>query len=427
MPVQLTSASFTPWSGLRLTGISVPQSDAAADGNFFEAAAFTARLRLAPILRRRLEITQVGLETPKVTWRQTAQGEWRLPQRAPPPESAPAPSTAAVETPASATPSAQAEQPPAQTGGFEVSVSRLKISDGTFDFLDNHSKRLASLSGVDVTCPVADKEKIEGKASSEKISIKDHVFLEKLRTPFSYAGGTLLLPAISTSVADGTMNGSFKMQTDSADSPFSTSVKVQNVNLDRLITEAGGTSGQVSGRFNGFLDVSGMLANAKSLSGSGQIVLMNGQIQQYEFLQMLGKGLQIEELMQLTLRNAQADYRIENGDILLDQLLLESPNLKLTAQGTVHLDGALDLRARLTIYPKISHQLPRIIAENFTPVENSDQRYVDFDVKGTISKPKTNLLERMVGRKIEKQAIDLIRSLFGKKPGKTDPTPAPPK
>ena len=312
-------------------------------------------------------------------------------------------------------------------GGFEVSVSRLKISDGTFDFLDNHRKRLASLSGVDVTCPVADKEKIEGKASSEKISIKDHVFLEKLRTPFSYAGGTLLLPAISTSVADGTMNGSFKMQTDSADSPFNTSVKVQNVNLERLITEAGGPSGQVSGRFNGFLDVSGMLANAKSLSGSGQIVLENGQIQQYEFLQMLGKGLQIEELMQLTLRNAQADYRIENGDILLDQLLLESPNLKLTAQGTVHLDGALDLSARLTIYPKIIHQLPRIIAENFTPVENSDQRYVDFDVKGTISKPKTNLLERMVGRKIEKQAIDLIRSLFGKKPGKTDQTPSPPK
>lgn len=416
MPIAITSASLTPWSGLRLSGISVPQRTASDSGNFFEAAAFAARPRLLPLLRQKLIVHQVRLERPKIRWVQNADGEWRLPGHKTELPPTLRPETSASGESAVASP-AREQAPPSAAHGverFEVSISQLRISDGQFDFVDNKGRPLASLSGLDVACPIAGVEKVEGTAESDRVAIKNRVFLEDLRTPFSYTNGGLKLPTISTKIAGGVMNGSYEMQTASANSPFATSVRLNGVNLDRLISEAVGAAGQASGSLSGFLDVRGLLAEPASLSGSGQVILADGRIQQYDFLQMLGKGLQIEELMQLTLRSAQADYRIENGNILVDQLLLESPNLKLTARGTVFLNGKLDLNARLTINPKISRQLPRIIAENFTPVENAEDRYVEFDVRGTIDKPRTNLLERMVGRKIEKQAIDLIRSLFGK-------------
>ncbi len=46
LPLQLTNTSVTPWSDLRITGITIPSGGA----NFLEAASFTARYRLLPLL-----------------------------------------------------------------------------------------------------------------------------------------------------------------------------------------------------------------------------------------------------------------------------------------------------------------------------------------------------------------------------------------
>jgi hypothetical protein len=283
-----------------------------------------------------------------------------------------------------------------------------------------------------VEVPSATLDLFEGKASCAKIALRDAVFAEDLKTRFSYTRERLALSDLDTRIAGGDVTGGLVIKTSESHSPFTTDVKFDAIDLNRLISEAGGPSNQATGKISGFVSLYGLLNDVDSIAGSGQIALTNGHINQLEMFQMLGKILQIEELSQLNLQQARAAWRIEKGTIWIDQLMLRSENLQLTAQGPIDLDGPVNLDARLAINQKISRQLPEFVATNFKPLENSDLYYVDFKIFGTLSKPRTDLAVRVLGReiekKVEKKAVDLLRSILGgsKKQGGNHPAPPAP-
>jgi len=59
--------------------------------------------------------------------------------------------------------------------------------------------------------------------------------------------------------------------------------------------------------------------------------------------------------------------------------------------------GKLHLSSRLAINEKIRAQLYKPIRANFQPTEEPGYSAVDFEVTGTVERPKTNLLEKVVG------------------------------
>ena len=83
VPVHLTSTIVTPWSGLKATGIAIPQLPPAT-GNFLEAGGVTAHFNWMPLLHHQLVATDVTLEQPRVTWYQSPGGRWELPRPASP-------------------------------------------------------------------------------------------------------------------------------------------------------------------------------------------------------------------------------------------------------------------------------------------------------------------------------------------------------
>src|SRR5205823_1482702 len=114
-----------------------------------------------------------------------------------------------------------------------------------------------------------------------------------------------------------------------------------------------------------------------------------GHIHGNEILQIIGQVLQIEELARLDLREAQADFRVGAGKIWVDSLALHSQNLKLTAHGSIRIDdGKITSEARLDVNEKISAKIPDIIGKEMTRAENGEGNYIDFAIKGTLSKPK---------------------------------------
>jgi hypothetical protein len=97
----------------------------------------------------------------------------------------------------------------------------------------------------------------------------------------------------------------------------------------------------------------------------GEIVLRDGKVQQYSLLVALGQILQIDELMQLQLEQAEVRYHISPGIVTIDELLLRSPNVRLTATGTIGFNGKLKLDSRLALNDKIRRQLFSPIRANF--------------------------------------------------------------
>jgi hypothetical protein len=145
------------------------------------------------------------------------------------------------------------------------------------------------------------------------------------------------------------------------------------------------------------------------LTGKGEVFLRDGRVQQYSLLVLLGQILQIEELRELHLEQAHVKYHVKPGVIAIDDLLLHSANIRLSASGAVEFDGKLRLDSHLAINEKIRGQLFKAIRQNFQPTSEPGYFVLDFQVGGSVERPSTNLMDKLVGRDLGK----LINRLFG--------------
>jgi AsmA-like C-terminal region/AsmA family len=434
----IRSMSVTPWGGLELSGISIAQTSPAGPRHFLEAKTFRLRVRFLSLFSRRLVIKEVSLISPNVVWPQDAEGKWKLPSSQETPAPGPSVSKPAVESepvqtqaapittppnlpsPAPATVNKPAKQGPRLAVAPEV--RRLSIENGNFSFLDYAGRLLASFSGVDFRTSIRNALALHGDTKVARISLRDRFFLEQLRSPLRYEPDVLELSKISARAGNGEIKGYFAMQPEAEDSPFTTSVKFSGVEADEIVANAGGPRGMVRGKLEGSFHASGKTADPEALVGKGEIFLRDGRVQQYSLLVLLGELLQIEELRELHLEQAEAKYHVTPGLVTIDELILRSPNVRLTASGRVAFNGKLKLDSQLAINERIRGQLFKPIRRNFQPIDEPGYSAIDFHVGGTIDRPSTNLMDQLVGRDLS----SMINSLFGGKKERSKKKKKPP-
>ncbi|MBO0696123.1 MAG: hypothetical protein J2P56_08490, partial [Verrucomicrobia bacterium] len=289
-------------------------------------------------------------------------------------------------------------------------VRRVSIKNGNFTFLDHTGRLLASFGGVDFGTSIRRALALHGNARVARISLQDRFFLEQLRSPLRYEPDVLELSKISARAGNGEIDGYFAMQPEAEDSPFTTSIKFHDVLADQIVSNAGGPKGMVQGKLEGSFQAYGKAADPEALIGKGEISLRDGRVQQYSLLVLLGELLQIEELRELHLEQADAKYHVNPGLVTIDELVLRSPNVRLTASGTVAFNGKLSLDSQLAINDKIRGQLFKAIRQNFQPINNEPgYSAIEFQVGGTVDRPSTNLMDKLVGRDLS----SMINSFFG--------------
>ncbi len=424
--------SVTPWFGLKLTGITMPQGEEAPPGDFLQADTFRLRVRLASLFARRLVINQVSLVNPNVVWAQNHEGQWRLPSAprheepaAVLPQEAPAPvakpGAAAIASPANVVgPGAAAEEPhTAEVGArpFTPEVRRVNLTNGNFHFLDVKGKPVATFEGVGFRSSLRNSTELRGSASIARISLRNRFFLKDLKSPLKYDPAEIVLSQITAHAAGGEITGRFSLRPADEDSPFEAMVAFHDIQADQVVAEAGGPAGMVQGRIEGRLDANGKTADPNALAGTGEIFLRSGEVRQFSLLVALGELLQIDELARLRLDQAQVKYHIMPGVVMIDELLLASPNIRLAATGTIDFRGRLKLESQLAISERIRGQLFAGMRESFRPIDTPGFAAVDFQVSGTIDRPKTNLMGKVVGRDL-RDLGGMINSLLGG--GKTE-------
>jgi len=424
--------SVTPWSGLKLSEITIAQGTTGASGNFLEAKNFGLRIAFFSLFSRRLVIKEVSLVSPKVVWPQNAEGKWRLPDLRPErsqntpiiaaeAESSSPEKSENTETPGqSAATRATAKQPKRHLeqktnapAAFVPEIHKVSLTDGNFRFLGRANETVANFERAGFRATISNASALKGNARVARVSLRERFFLQQLRSPLRYDSNGLDLSQVSARVGGGDVTGRFTMQPETDESPFRVEMKFRGVQADQIITEGGGPSGVLQGKLEGNLQTEGKTTDPEALAGSGEIFLHDGQLRQYNLLVALGQLFQIEELTQLHLDQAEAKYHLAPGVVTIDELILRSANIHLSATGTVSFRGKLHLSSRLAINEKIRAQLFKPIRTNFQPTEEPGYSAVDFEVSGTLERPKTNLLEKVVGRDLK----DLVNSFWG---GKSD-------
>src|SRR5947208_700691 len=430
MPLQIQRISVTPWGGLKLSGITIPQSNDVHAPPFLQAKRFQLRVQLRSIFWRPLIIKEVALIAPAVIWPQNKSGKWRVPMTETPSEAQTQVEEPTVPTPDNLPEGAPPEKERKQTKAVEAEnaapgpqIKKVRLSDGSFHFLDHEKRNIALFDGVQFSSSMRNVTTIRGQTRIAKIVLHDRVFLSGLRSPIHYTPSELELSGITAQIAKGQLDGDFSMQPQAEDSPFTVHASFHRVQADQLVAEAGGSREIIRGTLEGTLDATGKTADPDALSGSGTILLQNGHVQQFAVLAALGQLLQIEELTQLDLEQAEAKYHLAGNTVLVDELILRPPNLRLTATGSVSLRGKLALDSVLAINEKIRSQLFRGIRENFVATSEPGQYALQFHVGGTLEKPKTDLVERAVGADL-KDLGGVIDALLGHKSKKKKAAPS---
>ena len=429
--------SVTPWAGLKLSGITIPQTQPGVPGDFLTAKTFRLRVQLRSLFSQPLVIKEISLIDPDVFWAQNADGKWRLPSSSPeslakisspkknePPliaapkvEPVAQTSDPAIEK-VSETKTAAAIVPPTPVSAetikpaFTPEVRRVNLVRGRFRFLDGKLKPVATFDDVDFRSNFRTATDVRGNISIAKTALRDRFFLAELQSPVRYDSAGLEFSQITAHAGDGEITGHFEIQPQTKDSPFVASIKFRDVQADRIVSEAGGVAGTITGKLEGFLEASGNTADSNALAGTGEIILRDGQVQQYSLLVALGQLLQIEELQKLHLDQAEIKYHINPGVVTIDQLIFRSQNIRLSATGTVSFDGKLHLESQLAVNEKMRSQLFQAIRSNFQPTDDPAYSAVSFQVSGTVGRPKTNLMDKLIGRDL-KDLSSVISSFMG--------------
>ncbi len=437
MPVSLQKTTVTPWDGLRLDGVVLRADQADDTGtappdhppDFFNAASFRVQFAWWPLLtRQQVVIERVLLDKPRLVWRQDDDGGWSFPPgqdrvrlaeatelarenaetpAAPTPETgAPLPNPPAIPIPGSL-PSVEKEA--AEVGeaerskGFPLLISKLHVRHGEMTFLDHDHHSLAQVEGINSDGAITDAHHVHGAIWFAKAGIPSSgVALTDYWTAVDFgdeAGPSLAVRDGHGNIGGGKLRTEFRLQPQADGPTFDASCKLENVALGQLTRGSGDQPPLAEGKFYGNLDCHGFADDPSSRTGGGRLWFVGAKLRESAPMKLLGQMLRISDLSHLEFRQAEMDYKVEGTVLRVESIVLAANDVQIVAKGRYLTDeDQLDLHGRLTIDQAVSHQLPQFIESNFTPcgAEAPGSRYLDFNVTGPASDPKSNLYDRLM-------------------------------
>jgi hypothetical protein len=180
-----------------------------------------------------------------------------------------------------------------------------------------------------------------------------------------------------------------------------------------LSNEAGWASGRATGTLDASISMAGPSRDFEKMRGEGELQLKNGTLRQMELLQTLGEVLQFEELIQLRINSGHVKFQFAEEKIKVDRLVLQSPDLKLSAVGNARFNKKLDLDARLSVDERTLKRRAPFVRQLFGSPDENDEHSIEFKVAGTIDRPKTDLAEKLLGRTLGDQFENIVSRIFG--------------
>ena len=444
----ISQTYYTPWSGLAVSGIRIPQTDNAKKP-LLAVRSLKCRLSITALLQGRVLIKDITFEQPSLLVVQGQSGVWpgasalpfqdleKMPavtrQAAKDAETARKPTSTPTATPHQAPPPAvQAAQPeeamPERT--TPVLFEHIRIHQGQAFFYPAQGRPIL-LEGCAAEGKVSQNGSATGVFRIKSATFADLARYTEISGKFEYQDGHLKITDIEAVWAQGAVRGSFEIS--KTPGPFFTaSLAAENVSLQKLAEDAGFTAEGTQGLLFAKANLQGIPGQTESFTGEASANLTEARMQPIDPLRQLGELLRINELRVLELRNAQTALTIRGGKILVDRLELESSNLLMDASGEARFDGSLDLNARFHVTQKLLKDSLGFMGSKFQPSDREGYAHMPFSITGTMSRPKSDLLDKLVGVRLGDDVGGLLKNLLRmpkkekkKKENQPAATPAP--
>lgn len=180
---------------------------------------------------------------------------------------------------------------------------------------------------------------------------------------------------------------------------FGAGLSLDGVDLEKMSQAL--PSLRLSGLANGRLELEGLALEQQAWAGGGELTVSNGMFKGLSVLQMLGQIFQVQELAQLRARRAHSKIRIADSKVYLEGLEVDAGEIQLSAPGVVDFKRALSLQAQISLPEQMLRgKALQLFDKRFSSTDGAGRRSLAFQVTGTLDKPQTDLLDKLVGDNI---------------------------
>jgi uncharacterized protein involved in outer membrane biogenesis len=399
--VRIDNFQVSLFSGVELRGVTIG-NPTGFTGNLLTAEAFTLHYRLLPLLSRRVEIEQLSLDKPVITLSQNDKNEWNY-------ESIGAKGSTTNPAPAEAkpTPVAQAPNKPTATTPLDIVLSKLAITQGAVSLVNNKDKPLVKVEGINFSSAVSlidNKMSGSAKAGIDNINLSDALFVEKIAASITLGSDEVKLAPLSGNLADGTLSGDVDVKF-SEGLHYAVNLQVKDTDVAKLLEEAK-SKPVMSGKLTATTTLAGT-GGLPTIVGNGRAQIDGGELADIPILNVLALVLQMDALRNLKFSECLLEFSISNNVMQTPVIRLTSPEIQITAKGSVSLaDNSLNHEVTITFAKGAIGSIPNTIVGLFIE-QNDGSEALSFKVWGPFNSPKTDLTTRIAKGAVQ-QLLDKV-------------------
>ena len=408
LPIDVFRITFTPWGGLNLESVTVGKPGSASP--VLQAQNLRVRCDYNAFFRHKIIIREILLRHVDITIPMGANERGPLvaqEKKVSRPSSHPAqpvtnrpPGEIAAASPAPSGPDPTPARPPTLgdtlSRRFWVEIQKFKLKDATITITHPDGSTVAQVRGLECILNFKHGDYL-GRAHAESATVIDDVQIEDIGAPVKFEAGVLTIDEINASAAGGELTGSLGVDFNKPGVDYRLRLHALGVDLNEVASRSNNFLDRAHGSLEGTFELAGSVRDASRLSGSGTLEIKSAYLDQYPLMQEIGRWTQIDELQRLDLDRAVSNFRVVGSNIQVDSIHLVSKNCQITLNGRVEDAHRLALDGRLTVSQYLSQKIPNELEDNFQPDTDGHSRYLDFNVSGSVSRPESNLFEKIIG------------------------------
>lgn len=315
-------------------------------------------------------------------------------------------------------------------GTLNVSVDKMNLNEwmGT---TETTTTETASTSSEPFLVPSNLNLTINAKAGNVKY---DKVDYNNINGTLTLANETVTLKNLKTDALEGTVtfNGSYSTLNSKKDPAIAINYDIKDVDVQKAFLayntfEKLMPIGQfLDGKLNSQLNMTGnlngnMFPDLSTLTGKGNLLLLEGVLKKFAPLDKIASTLQIKELQSISLKDIKNTFEFANGKVLVKPFTVKVSDIEMQIGGMHGINQAIDYIVQMKVPRKylgtsgnnLVNGLVTQANSKGIPVKMDDM--IDLNVKlgGTISNPtiKTDLKE-VAGdavQNLEQQAKDFAQ------------------
>ncbi|HEU5167724.1 MAG TPA: AsmA-like C-terminal region-containing protein [Chitinophagaceae bacterium] len=318
------------------------------------------------------------------------------------------------------------------TGTINISADKMNLNDwmGT-DTSTTSSTTSSSSSSKPFAVPANINLTVNAKAGNVKY---DKVDYKNINGTLLLADETVKLQNVKTDALDGTMtlNGSYSTKTNKKDPAININYEVKDVSVQKAFYAFNTVQklmpiGQfLDGKLHSQLSMTGnllgnMMPDLSTLTGKGNLLLVEGLLKKFAPLEQLANALQIDHLKSISLKDVKQYIEFANGKVLVKPFNLKVQDIDMQIGGMHGFDQSMDYIIEMKVPRKylgnqgndLVNGLVAQATNKGIPVKLSDM--VDLSVKmgGSITKPSLKIdLQKVVGNatdQLKEQAKDFAQ------------------